>query len=322
MNDQRTLLVGIDEAGYGPNLGPLVVTAVWASVPSEFFARSLWHALGPAVRRWPGNADSLVIDDSKRVYSAGGLAPLERLALAWMGIASGVPATLRDLWGRYSLTPPGDLDETACAAERNAAIPWVNDAGSIDRAVGVLQAALHHAQFECVGTACQIILPRRFNDLLQKEDSKSTALFRVNAELLRHVWEMSGAARIEVTADKHGGRNFYGALLQQTFAETLVLAGREGAASSQYTVSAGGRQLQVRFVPRADADHLLVAAASMISKYIRELWMGLFNSFWTRKVPGLDATAGYPLDARRFWNEIESAANRLRIPRQLIWREK
>jgi ribonuclease HII len=322
MMDQRTLLVGIDEAGYGPNLGPLVVTAVWASVPSETRGASLWHALGGEVSRWPGAAESLVVDDSKRVYSAGGLKPLERLALAWMGVVSGVPSTLRDLWHRHSLTPSADLDEATCAADRDVAIPHVSDTDAIGRAVDLLRRALHQAQFECAGVACQIVLPHRFNDLLQKEDSKSTALFRVNAELLRHVWQTSAAAQIEVTADKHGGRNFYGALLQEAFAETLVLAGREGAAASEYTVSAGGRQLRARFVPRADADHLFVAAASMISKYIRELWMGLFNSFWTREVPGLDATAGYPEDARRFWNAIEPAAHRLSVPRQLIWRAK
>jgi ribonuclease HII len=322
LRDQGKLLVGIDEAGYGPNLGPLVVTAVWATVPAESRSDSLWDMLRPAVSRWPGNGDSLVVDDSKRVYSADGVGHLERLALAWMGTAGGVPQTLGDLWRRHSLTPSADFAEAACVADGDVGLPWVNVPESIARDVSLLRRALHQAQVECVGAACQIILPRRFNDLLQKEDSKSTALFRVNAELLRHIWQTSKATRVEVTADKHGGRNFYGALLQQTFAETLVLAGREGAAASEYTVSAGARRLQARFVPRADADHLLVAAASMISKYIRELWMGLFNRFWTREVPGLDATAGYPVDARRFWNEIEPAASRLRVPRQLIWRDK
>src|SRR3954469_24138729 len=70
-------VVGIDEAGYGPNLGPLVQAAVALHLPAADPAG--WDTLRPVVRRAHEKADGrLLIDDSKQVYTRGGLAALER----------------------------------------------------------------------------------------------------------------------------------------------------------------------------------------------------------------------------------------------------
>src|SRR6516225_9115765 len=77
-------IVGIDEAGYGPNLGPLVMTSVACRVPEQLSSANLWKVLKKAVRRHPSEEDGrLLIDDSKLVYStARGLGPLETGVLA------------------------------------------------------------------------------------------------------------------------------------------------------------------------------------------------------------------------------------------------
>ena len=70
-------VVGIDEAGYGPNLGPLVQAAVALNLPDGDTAG--WDTLKPVVRRCHEKADGrLLIDDSKKVYTRGGLEALER----------------------------------------------------------------------------------------------------------------------------------------------------------------------------------------------------------------------------------------------------
>ena len=63
-------LIGVDEAGYGPNLGPFVMTAVACRLPEGQADLDLWSALRSAVRRGADKADGrLLVDDSKVVYS-------------------------------------------------------------------------------------------------------------------------------------------------------------------------------------------------------------------------------------------------------------
>jgi hypothetical protein len=50
--------------------------------------------------------------------------------------------------------------------------------------------------------------------------------------------------------------------------------------------------------------------------------MGEFNAFWQRHVPGLKATAGYPVDAARFLAEIRAAMQALGLNERQVWRRK
>jgi hypothetical protein len=47
-----------------------------------------------------------------------------------------------------------------------------------------------------------------------------------------------------------------------------------------------------------------------------------FNRFWQNQVPGLKPTAGYPVDAARFFQAIRPALPRLGIPEKSIWRTR
>ena len=77
-------IVGVDEAGYGPNLGPFVMTLVACRADDALADACLWQALRPAIRRAADAADGRpAVDDSKAVYnSTRGLAALEHGVLA------------------------------------------------------------------------------------------------------------------------------------------------------------------------------------------------------------------------------------------------
>ena len=122
--------------------------------------------------------------------------------------------------------------------------------------------------------------------------------------------------------DKHGGRNAYAAMLQDLLGRGVVVARQETAARSVYQVLGLPRSIGITFQPRADSEHFCVALASMVSKYLRELLMGEFNRFWQAHVPGLKPTAGYPMDAVRFFAAIKPVAETLGLPADSVWRRK
>jgi hypothetical protein len=96
----------------------------------------------------------------------------------------------------------------------------------------------------------------------------------------------------------------------------------ESAKCSEYRVERLGRDVRLVFRPRAEQASLPVALASMVAKYLRELFMRQFNRFWVERVPGLIPTAGYPGDARRFYEAIRPAMKKLSMPESAVWRRK
>jgi len=124
------------------------------------------------------------------------------------------------------------------------------------------------------------------------------------------------------SATKHGGRNFYAAMVQAAFPDGWVVAEKESALESRYRVEMLDRPVTITFKPRADAESVAVALASMTAKYLREVCMKQFNRFWAKHVPGIEPTAGYPNDAKRFYTLIRPAMAKLGLSADQVWRKK
>src|SRR5690606_28526958 len=98
-----TWVIGTDEAGYGPNLGPLVIGAsVWhyrGAQPLDVALKKLARALGTLAEPTP--EVGFCIADSKRLYSpARGLARLESCLLAALANCGLTLSGWRDAWAR------------------------------------------------------------------------------------------------------------------------------------------------------------------------------------------------------------------------------
>jgi hypothetical protein len=319
-------IVGIDEAGYGPNLGPLVMTSVACRVPERLARADLWRALRRAVRRHDEPTDGrIVVADSKLVYStARGLTDLERAVLSVLPKNGSRPIgqTLAHLIDH--LDP---ADHVPLRAE-----PWYTGASCVPAAVAAEDVAEPGERF---GRTCEdrdiawglvrsvIVCPSRFNAVLDRWGSKGALLGHGLAELLgQNVALGTDDESVSFLIDKHGGRNTYAAMLQQALPDGIVVAHEEGMECSRYSVLGLRRAVAVRIEPRADASHFCVALASMVSKYLRELLMREFNVFWCGHVPELKPTAGYPGDAARFFAAIRPLLPRLGIAEDAIWRRK
>jgi len=317
-------LVGIDEAGYGPNLGPLVMTSVACRV-SKARGIDLWKVLRERVRRHGEKDDGrLLVADSKQVYSpARGLGQLERGVLGTVARRG---------------APPGNAlahyVEWICP-DHHAELrlePWFT--GQTGLPVHLDNAELEEAADGFAETCLRrdvswglvrsvVVCAARFNGLTDKWGSKAAVLGLGLAELLGANHDPDDDDdEVCVIVDKHGGRNHYSALVQHALPDGLVLAREEGADRSSYNVTGLRRPVRVTFEPRADMGHFCVALASMLSKYLRELLMLEFNRFWQARVPGLKATAGYPGDAERFYTEIRSVVQDLGLDENALWRRR
>jgi ribonuclease HII len=217
--------------------------------------------------------------------------------------AADVPHLRAEAWfvGDTALPTEIDADDHASCIDG-----WRNTSAAAGVTWGFCQSA--------------IVAAPRFNDLIDKWDSKSAVLSVAVTQLMQQCLTHTAPEPMRFVIDKHGGRNAYSALLQHAFADGIVLAEEEGRLRSVYRVEGLDRPVQIVVTPRADVENFTVALASMISKYVRELLMREFNRFWQTHVPQLKPTAGYPNDAVRYIEAIRPALLKLGIAERAVWR--
>lgn len=309
------LLIGLDEAGYGPNLGPLAIAATVWEVPGDPRRFDPWAAFdGVVSRKSDATGRTVHVADSKAVHSSSaGIAAIERSATALLRLAGRQAASLFSLWdGLTSANGRTRCGEPWFCGD-DLPLPLSEAAYGLADLVGRWSECCESSRCRLVAVACDIIPARRFNDGVRKADSKGLVLSEATLALLRSVWNPEDEAL--VLCDKHGGRNRYADLLADAFPDDMPLGLEEAAERSRYRLGRGEVRLQVR-----SEEHLPVAAASIVAKYLREACMEAFNRFWQARRPDLRPTAGYPTDAKRFLAEIEADATALGLERDTYWR--
>lgn len=336
-------LIGTDEAGYGPNLGPLVVSATVWRVDSiedkDLYSRlkgtvrtvndSLAQAANSATSPKPDfeseyATNSVVIGDSKELYKPGkGLGGLEQGVFTCLAAIKKRPRSWRTIFKTLAKSDCTCLEELPWYREFNDKLPVELPKQQLNAQAHQLTAACEEAN--CVPTriASRVIFPRCFNDMCQEFGNKASTLSQTTLQLVRSVLlDVPDDEEAYVLCDKHGGRNKYGPLLNDVFPETLAMVRHEGRQESVYHLGTGNRRRELVFRAKGDAGFLPTALASMVSKYLRELAMRAFNAYWTSQVEDLKPTAGYPGDARRFKKQIEPVQKKLGIDDHVLWRNR
>lgn len=301
---------GIDEAGYGPLLGPLVVasSSFWMSqVPKE---GQLWSDLNDAVARRPKKADGrLVVNDSKKVYSPSrGLRLLEEGVLSFLHQSAVLPKSVD---GYLDLMLPQGISKTD-------ETPWTSPIGELplpvksnDSAIASKSAALsknlNTAKVSYVGSNAVVVLPPEYNMIVRKTNNKSQLLWQKCGMLLQKLWSENSGCKCYVLVDRHGGRQHYRRHLRDTFPNAKLSVKKEDNAGSIYQIRDNKHDMCLAFKSNGDQHALPTALASMNAKYTRELYMRAFNDYWTSRVSDLKPTAGYAQDAKRFLEDIQPA---------------
>jgi hypothetical protein len=318
--------IGVDEAGYGPNLGPLVICAtVWET--AEGFPTHDWATqLAGVFRRVhdeAGDSDRhLVVDDSKLVYQSGkGLAALERNVLALLRLCGASPADVDELRACLDAEIENSLNELAWRRAASDKVPSASEQCFPEESLRAIADAMKVAGIQIKTIAGRLVFPRDFNRRLEKHDNKAAVLSEATMQLICDLLRAVEGEDVLLHCDKHGGRDRYFALLTHFFPDERIEILCEGEQESAYRWRTARNQIEIHFCAKGER-HLPTAAASMTAKYARELCMAEWNAFWQSRVPGLAPTAGYPLDARRFRKAIESQVKELGWEESHYWRLK
>jgi len=298
----KTFRIGVDENGLGARLGPLVVTAVLASV-TEQGARVLG--------RRPPKRLAQDLGDSKQLMSHKDFALGEAWARALTG---GDVAEPKTLFESLSLEKdeelrspcPSHVEEQCWSEVRDAFVAEAEDVARVKKHIGwwADRGVVIHA------VRSSVVCTKKLND------SKSAGGNRFISDLHameRLVLDLHGMAGTEITAvcGKVGGMGdyskFFGPLSMRLHA---VLA--QGKAQSAYHFPGLG---ELRFVRDADAKDSLVMLASIVGKYVRELLMSRVSGYYRHGDDTLEAVSGYhdPVTSR-FVKATSLVRKQRRIP--------
>ena len=310
-------VVGIDEVGYGPKLGPLVVAAYGFRVHD--LSIDLWKALSPAVASRPARTKLPVID-SKSLYSTStGVKTLEPTALSFLALLPDRPGmTFRALLQSVALQAPPATDPWYQDADFD--LPLATDSKDLESRAAALWKACVGAGVMAHAARAAWVEPAEFNRNCTSERNKSDLLFGQACRLVKAMLDSAPGEEAIVRIGKQGGRRLYLPGLVREFGTVWVHG--ETAETSRYEFRRAGRRVIIEFLMDGEDRDFAISLASIIGKYLREGAMRLFNAYWARQSEGLRATAGYGLDARRFWRAIEPHLDRLSIARDAVLRRR
>jgi ribonuclease HII len=362
------ILIGMDEAGYGPHYGPLVIAATAWEVTEEAEVRGQGsgersnHRLrSAAMSSVPGSGTTrlaiektesgcvdlyrllrntvakrasdrrVAIADSKVLYHPGlGLRQLERGLHAVLLTMQQRPGCWSELVEHCGADPECCHRRVCWPDEFECSLPLDADAKEVVRLGSRFARACGAVGIRPLMIRARLVFPEQFNDLIAHFGNKATALSHVTIGLLREVVDSVAPGSspglpvrtpIHAVCDKHGGRNFYTALLQHHFSEHWISPTFESHVESHYEWGTDDHHVRVCFRMNGEA-FMPTALASMTAKYLRELAMRAFNEFWRAHLPGLKPTAGYYRDAWRFKSDIAAKQRELGIDDYTIWRNR
>jgi hypothetical protein len=268
----------------------------------ENFLAELDRRLDPIVTETPSqlgkNGKLWLIGDSKKLYQSGKLQIL----------ANSVLTAFYLIGNPFLFEIPSEIHDAT---------------GSYQHAAEQIKESLCHVGISLCDIKTKMIFPQDFNLRLEKLGNKSTLLSETTLTLISNaIQSLPDRGNVTMLCDKHGGRNHYVDLLYQLFPDSgWIEILTEGTPLSVYRLSFQERKIEFRFQAKADR-HIPAALASMTAKLLRELAMIEFNRFWQQHLPDLQPTAGYPVDALRFFGQIEETRQKLGIPKSDLWREK
>ena len=318
------ILLGIDEAGYGPLLGPLTVAGVAFRVPDDRADACLWRILADSITRSVRRTDiRLPIVDSKKLYSRqDGLMALERTALVMLKTAGRQPASFKSLLKVVAPKMVGDLDAYPWYARFDPALPLATSAADIGTRANAVRRDMDQQGVELIAVHADVVCEGHFNRLVEATRNKSILPLQSGMRIIQRMLERGEGVALSVCVDRNGGRERYADKLMTFFEGSSLRIREETPQRSAYELKTELGAFSIEFVVKAEERSLPVALASVFAKYVREAMMRGLNAYFLEYLPTLAPTAGYYTDAQRFLEAIAPVIVRERLDRAMLVRSR
>ena len=280
-------LIGIDENGYGPVLGPLVVTSTSLKLQSSSFALipDLWRLLG--IKKDPGsNSKRLLVCDSKTVFNTSRKKELaaEETVLAFFYLCFGFLPKSADQFLEAVIDPSTTTYNPSCFC-------WKKELGlelNPERRKHILQSAERlrkRAQQKGIileKPCCLLLCPSLFNNGL-KSRNKSGLVLESGLNLIRQYIgadttiacrEVKRSAYFTAWLGKVGGLQYYQEHISTLFgSQFMVIPNREEKNNSAYELNKSGKSVgTITYLQDGEENSFLIALSSFFGKYTRDLF--------------------------------------------------
>ncbi len=322
------IIIGIDENGYGPILGPLIITATAFKVKKR---EDLWHILN--ISKNPDDyPEKLIVTDSKKLFSRssfrrcqmGELAVSAFFYLLFKTLPKNPDRFLSKVLLNFSLFP--QLCEKSKSKYRpcweEISLPlWLKQKKGIAEEAGKLKERLKKERIEFLGLKALFLCPFQFNKLTNDE-SKSYINYLQFEKLISYFLRKKEKEFL-IFADRIGGQRRYLPFLKEgSLKNWRCQTLEESIEVSSYKLNLKEKIAVIFFLQNGEEKEFPVALSSLFGKYIREISIERINRFFQRYGDQrLKSVSGYrdPL-TKDFIKRTISLRKRLKINKECFLR--
>jgi len=278
-------VVGIDENGFGPQMGMLTVTGSLFKV-KEYNREGFWNGIR-------GRA---VVGDSKGILKFNRVTEGERTVLTYYNLFNEkLPKRFKELLDSVSLFSFRELRQycSSPAAEMcwepEIFIPhWIKiKEDEIHRDAAKIKQGMAHQGIELIGVKTAIFCPYKFNALIERGIKKTHLDFILFEKLIEYFYKQNGQNYLFLCG-KIGGTRRY--LPWFNYLQKFRVLEKKEEIDSIYSLENIGR---ICFLKEGDKKHFPIALSSIFGKYIREVFMERMNCFFTSRMQNLKPASGY-----------------------------